>query len=120
MVAADDRGVITMLAARSRTATAPRERTIRDQLAVREEEREAVVAVLREAVLAAVDFGPRDIPSPTDREWLRDAIAICVDASIETELATIAHLLAEALEAAPDGLGNRFDRSHDADRYGVD
>ena len=78
------------------------------------------MAALCEAVVAAIDFGPRDLLSPTDREWLRDAITTCVDASVETELTLIAHLLAEALEAAPDRLGDRFDRSHEADEYGVD
>jgi hypothetical protein len=96
-----------------------RERTIRRQIAAGRD-RDRLVRTMCSVVVDAVDFGPRDIGSPDDRDWLEVTIAECVESTIDAELDRVAHLLAEALEGGPHRLADRFDHSHEADDYGVD
>ena len=96
-----------------------RARTIRGQIAAGFE-CDQDTTDLREAVADAVDFGPRDLASAGDREWLRGAISDCLHPSNDEELEVVAHRLAEAFAVGPGRLGERYDRSHEADELGWD
>jgi hypothetical protein len=96
-----------------------RSRTIRGQLRAGSARSDASRA-LAEAVANSVDFGLKDISSPADRAWVRQAVVASVESTIDDELALLAEQLALAFEEAPNGLADRFDRSHEADELGVD
>src|SRR5437870_4463186 len=57
-------------------------------------------------------FGPRELPTPEDREWIRGAIAVPIQEVTEVALEMLAWRLTRALESAPDRLMARFRTSH--------
>jgi hypothetical protein len=101
------------------TRSTRREETIRRQIAA-VRRRDRLAGAMCKAVVEAVDFGSRDLATPEDHDWLEATIADCVESSIDAEIDLVAHLLAEALESAPHRLADRYDRSHEAEDYGLD
>jgi hypothetical protein len=74
--------------------------------------RDRVAKALYAAVVEGLEFGPRDLPSQEDREWLRGAIAVPLDEATDAALETLVWSVSRALERAPNRLLDRFERSH--------
>ncbi len=74
--------------------------------------RDKVAKALYEVICDGVRFGPCDLPTSEDREWIRGAIAIPIQEATEVALRVLAWRLTQALERAPNGLQDRFDSSH--------
>ena len=75
--------------------------------------RDRIAKALYDVVAEGLEFGPRDLPTATDREWLRGAIAIPIQEATEVALAVLTWRVSRALERAPTGLLDRFDASHE-------
>jgi hypothetical protein len=73
--------------------------------------RDRLAAALYDVVADGLEFGPCDLPSVADREWLRGAIAMPLQEATDQALEGLVCRLAEALERAPDGLVDRLDGS---------
>ena len=101
------------MAATEGTATRSRSRAVEVHIATGYA-RDKVAKALYEVIVDGVEFGPRDLPTSEDREWIRGAIAIPIQEATEIALHTLAWRLTQALERAPDGLLDRFDASHRA------
>jgi hypothetical protein len=82
--------------------------------------RDTVAKALYEVILDGVEYGPRDLPTSEDREWLRGAIAMPIQETTELALHDIARRLANALERAPNGLLPRYDTSHAGRELGAE
>jgi len=102
-----------MIEAPTRLATPEhsRPRTMERQIAT-EYARERVATALYEVILDGMQFGPRDLPSCEDREWIRGAIAVPLQEATEVALRVLATSLTTALERAPNLLLDRFEASH--------
>lgn len=74
--------------------------------------RDKVSKALYEAVQDGLEFGPRDLPLAEDRDWIRGAIAIPLQEAADAALEVLTWSVSRALERAPDGLLDRFERSH--------
>ena len=74
--------------------------------------RDHVARALYDAALEGLDFGARDLPQPEDREWVRGAIAVPLQEATEAALEVFSWSIAKALANAPDGLLDRYERSH--------
>jgi hypothetical protein len=82
--------------------------------------RDKVTKALYEAIVESLEFGPRDLPQPEDREWIRGAIAMPLQEATDAALEALAGSMARTLERAPTGLLDRFERSHHLQELGVD
>lgn len=82
--------------------------------------RDLVARALYESVLDGLEFGPRDLPRPEDREWIRGAIALPLQEATDAALETLARSVGRALERAPDRLLERFERSHELAELGFE
>jgi hypothetical protein len=80
--------------------------------------RDAVTKALYEALLDGLDFGPRDLPEAADRDWMRGAVAMPLQAATDAALQSLIWNVAEALESAPPRVRERFDRSHEGEDLG--
>lgn len=74
--------------------------------------RDRIARSLYEVILDGLDFGPRDLPTAADREWLRGAIAIPIQETTEVALHDLAWRLSQAIGHAPDELVARVHASH--------
>jgi hypothetical protein len=74
--------------------------------------RDQVSKALYEAVRAGIAFGPCDLPSSDDREWIRSAIAIPLQEATQAALDALSRSIDRALQEAPDGLLGRVERGH--------
>ena len=82
--------------------------------------RDTVAKAFYEVILDGVEYGPREIPTSDDREWLRGAIALPIQEATELALHDIARRLASALERAPTRLLSRYDNSHAGQEVGAE
>lgn len=82
--------------------------------------RDNVAKALYEVIIDGMEYGPRELPTSGDREWLRGAIAMPIQEATDVALHVLAWRLAQALELAPDGLVRRFDSSHEGREVGWD
>ena len=82
--------------------------------------RHALAATLYEVVVEGLGFGPRDLESADDRAWIRGALAMPLQETVDLALDALAWRIAEVLDRAPDGLGERYDRSHESEELGWD
>jgi hypothetical protein len=82
--------------------------------------RDRIARALYEATVDGVAFGPRDLPTGDDREWIRNAIAGAIPEATEVALHVLAWRIGQAMEAAPEGLLERFDASHEWEELGLD
>jgi hypothetical protein len=99
-------GIVT-----TRSAGHARSRTIERRIET-EYARDRVAKALHEVVLDSVGFGPCDLPTRDDREWIRGAIAMPIQEATDAALRVLARRLTQALDRAPDGLLDRLDASH--------
>jgi hypothetical protein len=74
--------------------------------------RDRVAKALYEVIVDGVRFGPCDLPTGEDREWIRGAIAMPIQEATEVALRVLAWRLAQAFDRAPNGALDRFDASH--------
>jgi hypothetical protein len=74
--------------------------------------RDTVAKAFYEVILDGMGYGPRDLTTNVDREWLRGAIAMPIQEATELALHDLARRLGHALEGAPDGSARRFHSSH--------
>jgi hypothetical protein len=74
--------------------------------------RDRVAMALYEVIHNGLEFGPRGMPTPEDREWIRGAIAMPIQEATQVALNELAWRLTQALDRAPDGLIGRFRESH--------
>lgn len=93
------------------TPSRVRSRAIERQIAT-EYGRDRIAKALYEVIHDGLEFGPRDLPTTADREWIRGAIAVPIQETTEVALHVLASRLAQALERAPDGLVSRLRASH--------
>jgi hypothetical protein len=74
--------------------------------------RDAVAKALYAVIAEGMAFGPRDLPTPEDREWIRGAIAMPIQDAMEIALRVLAWRLSQSLDRAPAELRERFESSH--------
>ena len=82
--------------------------------------RDRVATALYEAVVQGLEFGPRDLPRAEDQEWIRANIAIPLQDATDAALQTLVRSVSLTLEQAPDGLLDRFERSHHLEDLGIE
>jgi hypothetical protein len=70
--------------------------------------RDRIARALYEVIRDGLVFGPREMPTPADREWIRAAMALPIQESAEVALHVLAWRLSQVLEDAPDGFLTRF------------
>jgi hypothetical protein len=87
---------------------------------VTEYARDKVAKALYEAVLEGLEFGPRDLPLPEDREWIRGALAVPLQDATDAALEVLSWSVSRTLERAPHGLLDRFEHSHHLVQLGID
>jgi hypothetical protein len=80
--------------------------------------RDTITKALYEVLLDGLDFGPRDLPLPEDREWLRGAVAMPLQEATDVALHSLIWNVAETFERAPDRIRQRFDASHEGESLG--
>jgi hypothetical protein len=80
--------------------------------------RDKVAKALYEVILDGLEFGPRDLPTPADREWIRGAIAMPIQEAAGVALHVLGWRLTQALERAPGEWMDRFESSHRGDELG--
>jgi hypothetical protein len=80
--------------------------------------RDTIIRALYDVLLDSLDFGPRDLPLPEDREWLRGAIAVPLQEATDVAIHSLIWNVAETFERAPDRIRERFDRSHEGELLG--
>jgi hypothetical protein len=86
-------------------------RTVTQHVAT-EQARDTVGKALYEVVLDGITFGPGELPTPDEREWIRGAVAMPLQEATEVALDVLAWRIARTLEGAPGTLRERFDRSY--------
>lgn len=82
--------------------------------------RDTVAKAFYEVILDGVEYGPREIATSEDREWLQGAIAMPIQEATELALHDIARRLANAMERAPTRLLIRYDSSHAGQEVGAE
>lgn len=80
--------------------------------------RDTITKALYDVLTEAIDFGPRDLPLPEDRDWMRGAVAVPLQEATDVALHALIWNVAETFERAPDRIRDRFDRSHDGEDLG--
>ena len=79
-----------------------------------------VASALFQAVVEGLEFGPRDLPRAEDREWIRGIIAVPLQEAADAALQVLAWSVSRAMERAPNGLLERFERSHHLEYLGIE
>jgi hypothetical protein len=74
--------------------------------------RDTVAKAFYEVILDGIEYGPRDLATSEDREWIRGAIAMPIQEATELALHDLARRLGHALERAPRGMVTRYEASH--------
>lgn len=82
--------------------------------------RDKVAKALYEAVVQGLEFGPRDLPRPEDREWIHDNIGMPLQEATDAALEVLAWSVSRALARAPSGLLDRYERSHHLESLGIE
>ena len=71
--------------------------------------RDRVAQAVYEAIIAGIDIGPCALPTPADRAWLRQAIAVPIGQATDAALETLRGALGECLGDAPPDLVLRLE-----------
>ena len=82
--------------------------------------RDRIIRALHDAVQDGLEFGPRDLPLVTDREWIRGAIAVALQEAADAALTVLVASIARSLERSPTGWLDRFERSHHLTELGIE
>jgi hypothetical protein len=94
-----------------------RRRVIEREIAT-EYARDRLARALYEVIVDSVRFGPCELPTGEDREWIRRAVARPIREATDAALEILAQRLSEVLAAAPSELRARFDASHHWEELG--
>jgi hypothetical protein len=70
--------------------------------------RDKLAKALYEVIVDGLAFGPRELSTPDDRDWIRGAIAMPIQETTDVALHVLAWRIAQVLERAPDGLKDRL------------
>ena len=87
---------------------------------VTEYARDRIAQALYEAVLEGLEFGPRELPVQEDRDWVRGAIAVALQDATDAALEGLSWSVSRALERAPGGLLDRYERNHHLGQLGLE
>lgn len=87
---------------------------------VSEYARDKVMTALFEAVAHGLEFGPRDLPLPQDREWIRGNIAVPLQEATDAALEVLVASVSRTLERAPKDFLERFEASHHLEALGIE
>ena len=98
-------------------STHARAETLRRHIAS-QASRDRVARSLYESIVDGLEFGPRDVATPDDREWIRGALAVWLHETADVALDLVAWRMAKAFDDAPNALGERYDRSHEWEELG--
>lgn len=82
--------------------------------------RDKVMAAFYDAVVQGLEFGPRDLPLPQDRDWIRGNIAVPLQDATDVALGVLVTLVARTLERAPKDFLDRFEGSHHLAPFGIE
>ena len=82
--------------------------------------RDRVTEALYEVLNEGLSFGPRDLPRPGDREWIRGAMAVPLQNATDAALEALAVEMMLALERAPEALLDRIAESRRWQELGWD
>jgi hypothetical protein len=74
--------------------------------------RDKIAHALHEVLLDGMEFGPCELPGADDREWIHGAMAVPLQEATDAALQALSWGVTQALERAPEGLLDRFERSH--------
>jgi hypothetical protein len=74
--------------------------------------RDKLAKALYEVIVDGLSISPRELSAPGDRDWIRGAIAMPIQETMDVALHVLAWRLAQVLERAPDGLNDRLHASH--------
>jgi hypothetical protein len=75
--------------------------------------KDCVARALYDAIGAGIAFGPRELPTPVEQDWLRGAVALPLQDAVDVALDVLTWRICLVLEQAPNDLARRFDRSHE-------
>lgn len=103
-----------------REMTGPTRRAVLERHVATTHARDTVAKALYEVAIEGLGYGPRDLPTSADREWIRGAIAMPIQEATELTLHDLARRLDHALERGPDGLPARFEMSHEGADIGAE
>ena len=82
--------------------------------------RDQVAKALHEAIQDGLHFGPCDIPSARDRDWIRGAIAGPLQEATDAALDVLRSSLGRALAQSPTGLLDRIEQGHPRAELGLE
>jgi hypothetical protein len=82
--------------------------------------RDKVARALFSAVVQGLEFGPRDLPRPEDREWINANLGESLQEATDAAISALVWSVSRALERAPDGLVDRYERSHHLEELGFE
>jgi hypothetical protein len=82
--------------------------------------RDKVARAFFEAVVQGMEFGPRDLPKPEDREWIRANIGVPLQEATDAALESLVSSVSRALNRAPSGLLDRYEKSHHLEDLGIE
>lgn len=82
--------------------------------------RDKVSRALYEAVVEGLEFGPRDLPRADDRDWICGNLAIPLQEATDAALEVLTGSVTRTLERAPNGLLDRFEKSHHLEELGFE
>jgi hypothetical protein len=99
--------------------TDARARTLRRHIATAAS-RDRVARALYESIVDGLEFGPRGVATADDREWIRGALSVWLHETADAALDLAAWRMSTAFDDAPNGLGQRYDRSHEWEELGWD
>ena len=74
--------------------------------------RDKVAKAVYEVLLEGLRFGPGDLPTAEDRDWLRGAMAVPIQEATDAALEVLAWAMVRTLERSPGDLLGRYERSH--------
>jgi len=80
--------------------------------------RDTITKALYDVLLDGLEFGPRDLPRPEDRAWLREAVALPLQEATDVALHSLIWNVAETFERAPARIREHFDQSHEGEGLG--
>ena len=82
--------------------------------------RDRVIKALFEAVVEGLEFGPRDLPRPEDRDWIRANIGQPLREASDAALEVLARSVCRTLDRAPEGFLDRYEKSHHLEDLGFE
>jgi hypothetical protein len=80
--------------------------------------RDRLAEAFRDILTDSLSFGPRGLPDPDDREWVRGAIAMPIQNATDAAIEAITVEITYVIERGPDELVNRLAESRRGQELG--